>query len=555
MAENDSGGIGAKKGFLYQDYVAALFALKMLDDKSISEIRCEVSDDIDVVYDSYIEYVQVKTTKSDKAWQMGEFTKCSYNTKKTSTGKERKEYKRDSILHKSMDCDSEKMPGHFRIVTPRDVNAKLSFLKIPVNERVGKTGREAILKSLRQATKSYKTPNGNDVEYWLDRAVWEVIPTKDQIKLEAVNKIITVAHECYGVYLNPSRDPYRILNDLLVNLIEKSATSIVLRAKKNKIYSRCDLISWFKEEVLHYAQQNNWNVKIYTVDKKKLTAILYVFLELGSFYDHSGEKLCRGLQGKYHRRRYEYDGISKGILRWLPEVLLRPSELADQSPERLIAKLKGYTSKKILYLADIKNLIANVLLHSVVRTSYDSQPIPALLHVDDEGGTTIDNVHILLNDHEPDQLLLGFSYLISGTIDDSLNQIVSDFDALLQSDAFSAKKEKILEDKQDGYLLKHDVDEILSSNTSLDEHLSRFVFAFFIGYETEFLKCEECKTDEDCQARLEGEVRSHFDALISSLINKDDFFKDLHMTAYIYPVPSIGNLKASVEEEFSSNDK
>ena len=73
MEQSDSGGVGAKKGFLYQDYAAAYFLLKMLRDKSIISIRCEVTDDIDVVYQDYIEYVQVKTTDAERKWTLKEF--------------------------------------------------------------------------------------------------------------------------------------------------------------------------------------------------------------------------------------------------------------------------------------------------------------------------------------------------------------------------------------------------------------------------------------------------------------------------------------------------
>lgn len=57
MKKIDSGGIGAKKGFLYQDYIAAYLALHMLKDKHLKAVRCEVSDDIDLIYTNYIEYV------------------------------------------------------------------------------------------------------------------------------------------------------------------------------------------------------------------------------------------------------------------------------------------------------------------------------------------------------------------------------------------------------------------------------------------------------------------------------------------------------------------
>lgn len=552
MAENDSGGIAAKKGFLYQDYVAAYYALKMLSDKSIVEIRCEVSDDIDIVYEDYIEYVQVKTTSSDKNWQLGELTDCSQIKSVTRTGKERKTKNNDSILHKSMDCDSGVLPARFRIVTPRDVYARLAYLKIPVSAREDDYQRAKLLRSLQSKIKSYTTPNGKTVEYWLDHATWEVIPTKDQIILEAFKVIITVAYECYGVHLNPTRHPKSILNDLLVNLIEKSATSIVLNSREDKIYSRQDFMNWFRREILHYSDDVPESVKVYTINRAKLTAILSVFIELDDYFDYSGEKMCRGLKGQYHRRKYEYDKISRGLLSWLPEVLLRPEELADQAPERLIEKLKEYTRRKTLSASKIKSFVANVLLHSVVRTSYDSQPIPAKLYVDDGKGTTFDNIHILLNEHEPDSLLLGFSYLVDDQLVGSVSEIVSNFNSLLESDAFTEKKEKILEEKQDGYLIKHDINDVLGADTSLDENISRFVFAFFIGYETSVLRCELADSEKDLHEELKKEIQHHFGGLIESLVQKDDYFKELNILVYLYPVPSMGNLIQSVEAEFSN---
>ena len=548
MSNSDSGGIGAKKGFLYQDYFAALCTLEMLYDKGVEKIRCEVSDDIDIVYSDSIEYVQVKTTKADHSWQLGEFTRCSFRKERTKKGSERKVYNHDSILHKSLDCDDDDLHARFRIVTPRDVYANLSYLKIPLSEREGKKGRDAILNSLRRSLKRYTSPNGNDVEYWLDNATWEVLPTEEQIKLAASKIIITVAYEYCGVYLVPGRGPERILNDLLVNLIEKSATSIVLHSEDQKTYTREDFVPWFKKEVERYGAKAQKNLKVYTSDIDKLTAILDIFLIKDDLYELEGEKSCRGLNGKFHRNEYRYSSISKGVVKWLPEVLLRPSEIADQSPENLENKIFSYTERKANHLSELSGLIAKVLLHSTIRANYSSQPIPAHLYVNDYEGTFFDNVHIILNEHEPDSLLMGFSHLIEDDVSSKLEEIVKGFDRLLESEAFTSKNEKILEDKEDGYLLKHDIDEILESNSSLDENLSRFKFAFFLGYETDFLRCNKKENPDNYLLSLEREVVSHFRGLIDSLIEKDAFFEDLHLYVYLYPIPSVDKLKCSVRK-------
>lgn len=550
MANSDSGGIGAKKGFLYQDYVAALNVLFMLQNKKIQEVRCEVSDDIDIVYEEFIEYVQVKTTASNKSWLLTELTNCSKKTvpaKKPGSTKVIKN--KDSILHKSLSCDTGKLLGHFRIVTPRDLHANLSYLKVALKDRTDKDKRNTILKSLSRALNGFASPKGTNAEYWLDHATWEVLPTIEQIKLLATSIITKVAFEHCAVHLNPTRDPERILNDLLVNIIEKSATSIVLKSVDSKTYKRADFLTWFEREIEHYNSDPTKLLKVYTLSGSDIGAILHTFFTNNSTYTFTGKKICEGVKGGYHRQRYLYEEISRGIKKWIPEVLLRPSEIADHAPERLEEKLRILTERKANYLSNIEGLVAKVLLHSLVRTGFKAQPIPAHLYIDDGKDTLFDNVHILINDHEPDALLMGFSQLINGDLHEALNKMVTDFDELLTSDAFTSRNEKLLESKEDGYLLKHDVDEILTSSTSLDENLSRFVFAFFIGYETHRVSCYEPREASSYLPELESEAISHFQLLIDSLIRQDVFFENLNIHVYIYPVPSMEQLLKAIQSE------
>jgi hypothetical protein len=543
MSLSDSGGIGAKKGFLYQDYVAALFTIKMLNNKEIRAVRCEVSDDIDVIYSSFTEYVQVKTTHAEKSWLLSELTEKTFKLIN-----KRKVYNNDSILHKSLNCDSNtNIPAKFRIVTPRDICKKLSYLKIKIHERRGKDGRDALLKSIKNAIKNYTSPNGNDAEYWLDNTTWDVIPSAEFIKLTAFKLITTSAYELFGIYLNPTRDPERILNDLLVNLIEKSATSIVLRSIDKKTYKREDFIDWFKNEIEHYHSKSNQYVKVYTYSPQKLQAILLTFYSEHNKPYNKGDVTCKGLHGSYHRNSYEYNNISKGIKNWLPEVLLRPSEIADQSPEKLEEKIASYTKRKIQHLSDLNKLIANVLLHAAVRTNYTTQPIPARLYINNSNTTSFDNIHIIIKNNDPDMLLMGFSHIINNDIDSSIKAIVNDFDKLLSSDVFRENNERILEEKEDNYLLSHDIDEILSSSSSLDENISRFIFSFFIGYETNILDCDQKNMAPDYLAHLESEVKINFNKLLDILTLKDGYFKELNITVYLYPIPSIKKLKLNVK--------
>lgn len=555
MEQSDSGGVGAKKGFLYQDYAAAYFLLKMLRDKSIISIRCEVTDDIDVVYQDYIEYVQVKTTDAERKWTLKEFTEPSYKYIEP-TGKQRKKQKvsnNDSILHKSMNCDNDTSKrSKFRILSPRDVLKPLIFLKTPFHVRPEKTGRSELLFQLKKKISDYKSPNGNDVEYWLDNATWEVIPAPEHLELECRKMILQSAYS-KGYMLNIDRDCDVILNSILNTLTKKSATSRIIYSARDKSYSRHDFFDWFYKELDTITKNSSNNVKIYTKSASELQAVLREFTSRTDIYaDKSfvGDKSCSGLEGKYEMRRYRYDHIAKSIKKWLPEVLLTPSELADIRPENFEAKIKEYAKRIDKNIGALSKMVAHVLLHSVIRTTTGSQPIPAYLYVDDDKETCFENVHIVIRDHSEDQLWMGFSYFVKDDFESCLAEIVDDFFDLLNSDSFADKKAKILDVKEDRFLVSHDIDKLLLSTTSIDECLDSFRFVFFIGYESEHLSCMSANLADDYQDKIIDDLYKRFGCLIDGLIDKDEFMQDLHIDVYLYPIPCVDNLLTTAQKEF-----
>lgn len=558
MEQSDSGGVGAKKGFLYQDYAAAYYLLKMLRDKSIVSIRCEVTDDIDVVYQDYVEHVQVKTTDAERKWSLKEFTEPTYKSV-PPTGRQRKNQKvsnNDSILHKSMDCDSDtKKRCQFRILSPREVLKPLNFLKISFYTRSEKAGRNELLIQLQKKIADYKSPRGHDVEYWLDNTIWEVIPTIEQLELEC-QKMILQSAQSKGYMLSVDRDCDVILNSILNTLTKKSATSRITFSVKDKSYLREDFFDWFYSELEIIAKNSLNNVKIYTKNAIELQAVLKEFTSnLDIYADKSfvGDKNCSGLEGKYEMRRYRYDQIAKSIMQWLPEVLLTPSELADTRPENFDAKIKEYAKRIDKNIGSLSKMVAHVLLHSVIRTTTGSQPIPAYLYIDDGKETCFENVHIVIKDHSEDQLWMGFSYFVEDNFDNCITEIVDNFFDLLNSESFANKKTKILDVKEDRFLVSHDIDKLLLNTTSIDECLDSFRFVFFIGYETSHLTCKSKDLTSDYKDKIIDEVYKRFGALVDGLIDKDEFMEDLHIDVYLYPVPCVNSLLTSAQKEFEVN--
>lgn len=153
MEPNDAGGVAAKHGFLFQDCVAAYHVTRMLRDKSIQRIRCEVTDDIDIVCNDFVEFVQVKTT-SKSHWDRSHLVVLT-------TGAGKSKIPCSSILHKSMQSEPGLTePRKFRIVSQEPVKVTLEYLNISRDGRAGKPGRDGLIDYLNSKTEDYVALSG-----------------------------------------------------------------------------------------------------------------------------------------------------------------------------------------------------------------------------------------------------------------------------------------------------------------------------------------------------------------------------------------------------------
>lgn len=544
MTASDSGGVGAKSGFLYQDYAAALYLLKMLRDKRLKAVRFEVTDDIDLVYDEYIEYVQVKTTDKDSKWTITEF----YETTPLKKGSKRGAPKpQDSILHKSLGGDDiPTIPARFRILTPRAVNAGLIYLTILPHKRADKEGREKLISSLSKKLGTFTSPNGNDAEYWVDNAIWEIIPSLHEIQLEAESAINKASID-EGIYLNPESDVSSILNDILCTVTKKSAISRKINTAVDKSYLREDFLEWFHNEINDINNKSHLHKKIYRTED--LSPILLELVKLNDLQET--KKLGNGYYQGYQRGKYRYSYIAEKFKVWLPEILLRPNELADINGLNLDAKFVSLASRIEKNCENIGSLAGQLLLHSIIRHQTKSQPIPAILYID---GTSdlkfFENVHIIRHLHKPDELWMGFSCLVPDTdITNSIKKICDDLDLLL-SEGFDKSREKILEVKQDNYIIKHDINELLDSSIPFSEVSDRFRFLIFLGYNSDHLSEDE---EQDYKNNITLESKKHFSALFSSIVKFDPYFDQLNISIYLYPSPCINTMLSRIKDELLVN--
>ena len=544
MNRDDSGGVGAKSGFLFQDYVAAYYVFRMLQNKKIDAVRCEVTDDIDILYpNDEIEYIQVKTTEGDRKWSIAEL--CEVTKVKKERGKPKPPPINDSILHKSLNCDTDiSIKPFFKIVSKRDVLNALNYLRTPIAERIDTSPKIELLKTLNAKIGSFFSPAGRDVEFWLDNTSWDVYSSIDELELKIYRDISISAHD-HGILLNPSRDAKIILNDVLCAITRKSALSRKITCADNKTYFRRDFLTWFVEEIKILAATNSrLNTKVY-VEFSKTEPVLLKFSDHGS-----DQRLGVGLGQGYEFGKYRFDYIADSIINWMPEILLRPSELADTSRQKFFIKSANISKRFLEQSSEFSEFLGRTLMHSSVRYYSNSEPVPVALYIDKDGKSfkEFENVHIVRAD-SGDELWMGFSSL-SETLDlaESMEKVCAQLHELITVD-FRLQRKKILEVKENSYLLKHDIDDLLDESSSLDDHIHRFKFVMFIGYKSAHLSIEE--NNQDYKKSQLIEAQENFEKMIDKILSRDNYFSRVNILLYLYPNPCIKTLVSVVRKKIN----
>jgi hypothetical protein len=534
MDSSNAGGVAAKLGFLYQDCAAALFVTQMLLNKKIEAVRCEVTDDIDILYGTHTEFVQVKTSDKPR-WSISTVTT-------RARGADRKIIANSSIVHKSMQCASTPLDKcKFRILSPRDCKDPLDFLEIEISKRDGKPGRQKLVDELEEKLRNYVAPAGNSVSDWVDSCWWHVIPSLRELELTGLGNIRNAALNIHGVILSSDSVVENIWVNILVAMTKKSALDRRVYVEDDKTYHREHFLAWFKAEVLFYDRANSHS-KVYV--HRKLPNIL-VQLQ-APFISPVPTRNGLALHQRYQLGEYRYEHIANNICHWFDELLLRPSEIADFISSTATDKYKLLRSRLADNFADLERFLGNALLHSVMRLRHNSQPIPATLYLDSKDELKVfENVHIVQRAKGGDELWLGVSKITKAK---TVSQVLTELRDALYDDIINGLdgvREIVLDVKEDSYLISHDVDEILDISNSFEDHLERFRFVVFFGYESSLLTIPETKGHEP---GLYKEAYELFVEFISD-IKKNPGYAQLNIELYIYPAPSFNDLCGLLEKK------
>ncbi len=276
------GGTVARRGFAVQDHVAAGHCLNMLEDPTLGQVWCETQDDVTLLWGNgageEVEFVQVKAHEFDQLWSIAKLLEKEkveksddepddtappnpISTNGDGTGadatadkyngspKGRKRQDSRCILEKSLQYDRCDERVRFRIVTARPVKDELTFLTHPIgsaNRDKTKGDYITLLTKVREKLGDFKSENGNDCTFWIDRTLWEWVHSLDSVKQKNLLKTLKLV-ERSGQYLAIDQVE-ELYQRLLTKVYDGGLARWDTEVGKKKIL-RADLIAWFEAAV------------------------------------------------------------------------------------------------------------------------------------------------------------------------------------------------------------------------------------------------------------------------------------------------------------------
>lgn len=523
---SDAGGPAARQGFKYQDHVAVSFIFRMLRDSNYSQVECETADDIVAVFQCagqiVNEYIQVKTTESDGKWNLKEITALD-GTKANS-----------SLLHKSLKCDVRPGIARFRIVTKRDVAKILEGFKKEIDKRVLPDITTTRGEALRKKFKMFVSPLKRDFLYWAENFVWQVYG--DVEALEAIN-IKSLSQLAEGLGNRPNFTQLKAIYEEFLEIADKAATASVKTAAASKIISRTQTLDLLRKLLDEADDKSTATSKPY---KKRPDPFLV------EFHANTKEGLLHSFSGfdvRYALKKWRHENYASHLIEWLPEFSLKASEIVNilaHNAESILARSISTFSDSEL---PRDRLIAELILHSILRSRENSEPVACKVFYKSAGKLSeFGNAHIVQMSDQDDQLWLGLARLIKANdMDTALEQIREILDETISETVLSAEREIIIslreplhhQPKADSF------NQALHRNSPVDDMLNILCFPILLAYDSGALSSGWLADYVD---KLKIEIETHFSAFTSEL---PENIKQVKMLIFLVPMESIEHLIAA----------
>lgn len=235
------GGTAARRGFLFQDHVAARFCLEMLLSENLTAVWCETLDDVTLVWEEggreQVEFVQVKAEQLEQLWSVAKL--CEREGGRVGT----------SVLEKLLANDRCTEPCRFRVVTRRPPRGELKLLEADLEAEVRHAGSERAQKlcqALEEKLSDVESPNGHGLAWWVERTAWNAEHSEDSLRNGNLKLLARLVEES-GRYL--ASDQREQLYDLVLMKVKGAADADKSLDRHAGKLRREDMVDWFAEQI------------------------------------------------------------------------------------------------------------------------------------------------------------------------------------------------------------------------------------------------------------------------------------------------------------------
>jgi hypothetical protein len=215
---------------------------------------------------------------------------------------------------------------------------------------------------------------------------------------------------------------------------------------------------------------------------------------------------------RYEQKKWRSLQLADHLIDWLPELALKASDLVSVQHLRMREKTR-YALRAIKRKRDLspEQLLAETLLHAVVRQTLGSEPIACkLFYQSPTGLRSFGSAHIV-HATSGDELWLGrASVATAESYNEVIGSVIVELEHVLDADFLKEERETILTLREPQHLLPTTLEAALSKNTPIDDLVSTLCVPVLIGYDSAILSAGYT---EDYRARLIEEVTCAYNAL------------------------------------------
>ncbi|MBX5218773.1 DUF1837 domain-containing protein [Rhizobium sp. NLR8a] len=515
---SDAGGVAGRRGFRFQDHVAARFLIHLLQQQNLAQVECETGDDIALRWDDGLtrhnEYVQVKTTDSTSKWSLSEICERSPASSRGT-----------SLVERSLASEQFPGPSLFRFVTVRDVRSDLLPLKIARADRFDRNVVDAFASLAPRIAKRLPgsiSPQGTTVEQWTHAILWETVGGGiEALRLENLNSLLRLA-EADGECLLVSAAE-QIYDDLVVLAVTAGDASRVQNPSA-KVITKGAITAWWKQQVVLIRQRNQSFVKVYQF------ATPGFFTEIHRIEETDPMRSMASYDAEFDGGAWRKDDLCEYLIDWLPEISLSARVLAQtpklEARRQIHRAIESFDRSRI----DEEALLAQLLLHAILRHYKSSEPLTCKLF--SVAGTTAYemNAHIVPSS-TGDELWLGQSH-ITATRDlaDVASAVAAALADTLDRDFLKKEREIILQLREPQHLRSSTIDGIFDRHSKLDDLVKVLNVPVLVAYDSAVLAAGFA---DDYVTHLQAEVETTYQFITNQF---SDALKKVRIHVFLVPV-------------------